>query len=477
MNRPVAADITSGPTDLPIAEAGRQLRSGTLTSVALTEAALARIAALDGDLCAFVALTSERALSDARQADADFSQGIDRGPLQGIPYALKDIYATAGIRTTCHSKLFVDHVPEEDSVVAVKLVAGGGVLLGKVGTFEFAIGGPSFDLPFPPARNPWNPAHSTSGSSSGSAAAVASGMVRMAMGSDTGGSIRGPACHCGTVGLKPTYGRVSRRGVFPLSFTLDHCGPLSVSVKDTALTMQVIAGYDPLDPASANLAVPDFSADLGKDLKGLKIAYARSFFAGNPITSPEVLAALDASAQAIASLGAEVGEIDLPAYELFEACGRVILNAEAYAIHEQDLKTRPFAYGRYAYQRIAPGAVLSAADLVQAFRLRAELTALVNGTILKSHDAVLTAAGLTPAALFEVFGRDVTRWLGMYTIPFNVTGNPALSVPTALSSSGLPLGLQIVGRAFDEVTTLRIGAAYEAVSGFGRLRPSLAKAA
>ena len=477
MNRPVAADITSGPTDLPIAEAGRQLRSGTLTSVALTEAALARIAALDGDLCAFVALTSERALSDARQADADFSQGIDRGPLQGIPYALKDIYATAGIRTTCHSKLFVDHVPEEDSVVAVKLVAGGGVLLGKVGTFEFAIGGPSFDLPFPPARNPWNPAHSTSGSSSGSAAAVASGMVRVAMGSDTGGSIRGPACHCGTVGLKPTYGRVSRRGVFPLSFTLDHCGPLSVSVKDTALTMQVIAGYDPLDPASANLAVPDFSADLGKDLKGLKIAYARSFFAGNPITSPEVLAALDASAQAIASLGAEVGEIDLPAYELFEACGRVILNAEAYAIHEQDLKTRPFAYGRYAYQRIAPGAVLSAADLVQAFRLRAELTALVNGTILKSHDAVLTAAGLTPAALFEVFGRDVTRWLGMYTIPFNVTGNPALSVPTALSSSGLPLGLQIVGRAFDEVTTLRIGAAYEAVSGFGRLRPSLAKAA
>ena len=477
MNRPVAADITSGPTDLPIAEAGRQLRSGTLTSVALTEAALARIAALDGDLCAFVALTSERALSDARQADADFSQGIDRGPLQGIPYALKDIYATAGIRTTCHSKLFVDHVPEEDSVVAVKLAAGGGVLLGKVGTFEFAIGGPSFDLPFPPARNPWNPAHSTSGSSSGSAAAVASGMVRMAMGSDTGGSIRGPACHCGTVGLKPTYGRVSRRGVFPLSFTLDHCGPLSVSVEDAALTMQVIAGYDPLDPASANLAVPDFSADLGKDLKGLKIAYARSFFAGNPITSPEVLAALDASAQAIASLGAEVGEIDLPAYELFEACGRVILNAEAYAIHEQDLKTRPFAYGRYAYQRIAPGAVLSAADLVQAFRLRAELTALVNGTILKSHDAVLTAAGLTPAALFEVFGRDVTRWLGMYTIPFNVTGNPALSVPTALSSSGLPLGLQIVGRAFDEVTTLRIGAAYEAVSGFGRLRPSLAKAA
>jgi aspartyl-tRNA(Asn)/glutamyl-tRNA(Gln) amidotransferase subunit A len=477
MNRPIVVDPKAGLTDLSIAEAGQRLRAGSLTATALTEASLARIEAIDGDLCAFVALTKERALADARQADDDFAKGIDKGPLQGIPYALKDIYATAGIKTTCHSKLFVDHVPREDSVVAAKLAAGGGVLLGKVGTFEFAIGGPSFDLPFPPARNPWNPAHSTSGSSSGSAAAVASGMVRMAMGSDTGGSIRGPACHCGTVGLKPTYGRVSRRGVFPLSFTLDHCGPLTTSVEDTALTMQVIAGYDPEDPASANLTVPDFSTKLGQDLKGLKIAYARSFFAANPLTSPEVLSAIDAAAVTMAKFGAEISEIELPAYDLFEACGRVILLAEAYAIHEQDLKTRPFAYGRYAYQRIAPGAVLSAADLVQAFRLRAELSALVNGSVLKTHDAMLTAAGVTPAASFEQFGRDVTRWLGMYTIPFNVTGNPALSVPTCLSSSGLPLGLQIVGRAFDEATVLQIGAAYEAANGFGMLRPPLATAA
>jgi aspartyl-tRNA(Asn)/glutamyl-tRNA(Gln) amidotransferase subunit A len=463
--------------ELSIAEAGRRLREGSLTSTALTEAALDRIAALDGDISAFVLVTKERALADAERADAMLAKGFDKGPLHGIPYALKDIYATAGIRTTCHSRLFIDHVPTEDSVAAAKLAASGGVLVGKVGTFEFAIGGPSFDLPFPPARNPWNPRHSTSGSSSGSAAAVAAGMVRMALGSDTGGSIRGPACHCGIVGLKPTYGRVSRRGVFPLSFTLDHCGPLAMSVADAALTMQVIAGHDPLDPASADLPVPDFSAGLGRDLKGLKIAYARAFFAANPVTSPEVLAALDAAAQTMGKLGASVEEIDLPAYELFEACGRVILNAEAYAIHEQDLKTRPFAYGRYTYQRIAPGAVLSAADLVQAFRLRAELTAMLNGSVLKTYDAMITAAGLTQAAAFEQFGRDATRWLGMLTIPFNVTGNPALSAPTRLSSAGLPLGLQIVGRAFDEATTLRIGAALEAAGGFGEARPPLAAAA
>jgi aspartyl-tRNA(Asn)/glutamyl-tRNA(Gln) amidotransferase subunit A len=468
-----AGAATPSLTELSVAEAGRLLRADTLTSVALTEAALARIAALDGELCAFIEVTRARALEDAARADADFAAGVDRGPLQGIPYALKDIYDTAGIRTTCHSRLFRDRVPEADSVVAGKLAAGGGVLLGKVGTFEFAIGGPSFDLFFPPARNPWDVARSTSGSSSGSGAAVAAGMVRMAMGSDTGGSIRGPAAHCGTVGLKPTYGRVSRRGVFPLSYTLDHCGPLSANVEDTALTMQVIAGFDPQDPASANVPVPDFTAGLKQDLAGLKVGYARSFFARNPITLPEVLAGLDDAAQAIAKAGATVVEVELPAYEVFEACGRVILNAEAYAIHEQDLKTRPFAYGRYTYQRIAPGAVLSAADLVQAFRLRAELSSLVNGRILADCDALITASGLTEAAPFDGFGRDAKRWTGMYTIPFNVTGNPALALPTRLSAKGLPLGLQVVGRAFDEPTVLRIGAAVERAMGFTALRPPL----
>ena len=222
--------------ELSIAEAGRALRAGTLSSVALTQHALARIAALDPLLHSFVLVTRERALADAERADRELSAGIDKGPMHGIPYGMKDIYNTAGIRTTCHSKLLIDHVPSEDSVVEAKLRAGGAVLLGKLATHEFAIGGPSFDLPFPPARNPWNLDHFTGGSSSGSGAAVAAGITRMAMGSDTGGSIRGPAFYCGVVGLKPTYGRVSRRGVFPLSYTLDHCGPLTWTVEDAALT-------------------------------------------------------------------------------------------------------------------------------------------------------------------------------------------------------------------------------------------------
>jgi len=463
--------------ELSIAEAGRALRSGQVTSRALTEAALARIDALDPTFNAFVLITRERAILEAERADDRFASGVDAGPLQGIPYALKDIYATAGVRTTCHSNLLRDNVPEADCAVQEKLAAGGGVLLGKVGTFEFAIGGPSFDLPFPPARNPWNPDHFTGGSSSGSAAAVASGMLRMAMGSDTGGSIRGPAALCGIVGLKPTYGRVSRRGVFPLAYSLDHCGPLTWSVEDAALTMQVIAGYDPQDPASAEVPVPDFKAALGEGLDGVRIGYIRKFFIDNPYLTEEAAKALDASAQQLAALGAVVDEVEMPLLELFDACAQVIMFAEAFAIHETDLKTRPYAYGRYAYQRIVSGAVLSAADLMQAQRLRRELTTAVNDGPLRTHDALLAPSGLATAAPFSSFGKDVAKWGGMLTNPFNVTGSPALALPIGFGAYGLPLGAQIVGRPFDEPMVLRIGAAYEATAGVTNHRPPIAETA
>lgn len=456
--------------ELPIAEAGRRLRAGTLTATALTQHALSRIAALDPVLHAFVLLTRERALADADRADRELKSGIDRGPMHGIPYALKDIYATAGIRTTCHSRLLIDNVPSQDCVVETRFKEAGAVLLGKLATHEFAFGGPSFDLPFPPARNPWNPDHFTGGSSSGAGAAVAAGLVRTAMGSDTGGSIRGPACYCGTVGLKPSYGLVSRRGVFPLSYTLDHCGPLTATVEDAALTMRVIAGHDPLDPASAEVQIPDFAAALGGDLAGVKIAYPRSFFVGQDGVSPEVVASIDAAVQTIAQLGAAVEEIALPDFALFNACGRVILLAEAYAIHEQDLLKRPLDYARYTYQRMVLGATLSAADLVQALRLRRELAMAVNG-ILGSFDALVTANALAPAPRLDEFPVDVPLANPVHTIPFNVTGNPALAMPTGFSSAGLPLGMQIVGRAFDEATVLRVGAAYEAAAGWTSRRP------
>jgi aspartyl-tRNA(Asn)/glutamyl-tRNA(Gln) amidotransferase subunit A len=459
--------------ELSIAEAGGLLRSGAVTSRALTEHALRRIGELNPTVKAFVLVTDERALADADRADTELRQGTDKGPLHGIPYALKDIYNTAGIRTTCHSKLFVDTIPAEDSGVAERLKAGGGVLLGKLGTFEFAIGGPSFDLPFPPARNPWNTDHFTGGSSSGSGAAVAASMTRLAMGSDTGGSIRGPAALCGTVGMKPTYGRVPRRGVFPLSYTLDHCGPLTWSVEDAALTLQVIAGYDPLDPASADVPVPDFSAKLGRDLKGLKIGYTRGFFIDSPFATAEIVAMLDASAQLLAECGATVDEVTLPAYEMFEACGRVLMFGEAYAIHEQDLKTRPMAYGRYTYQRLIGGAVLSAADLVQAQRLRRELIATVNDDLLSTYDALFAPTGLSPAARFDSFGPDSGTWGGMMTMPFNVTGSPALALPIGFAENGMPMGAQIVGRPFDEATVFQVGSAFEAAVGLNEIRPNL----
>jgi len=451
-------------TELSIAEAGRQLRAGTTTSVALTEAALARIAAREPQLNAFILVTPERAKADAARADAELAAGRDRGLMHGIPYGLKDIYDTAGIATTCHSKLRLNVVPEADSVVAAKLTDAGGVLVGKLATHEFAIGGPSFDLPFPPARNPWNREHIPAGSSSGSGAAVASGMVRMAMGSDTGGSIRGPAAYCGLVGLKPTYGRVSRRGVFPLSTTLDHCGPLTRSVEDTAITMQAIAGYDALDPASADVPVGDYLSGLEAGVAGLRIGIPRAFFAQAEGVSQAVLDGIDAMAAKLREAGAVVEDVVLPDYAIFSVCGRAIMLSEAFAIHEADLRSRPLDYGRFTFERFVLGATVTAPDLVQAFRVRRELTDAVNG-VLDHYDALLTASALIPAPRFDAPPLPARSIGPMQTISFNVTGHPAMSVPTGLAA-GMPIGVQVVGRPFDEACVLRVGRAVELLSGW-----------
>ncbi len=462
--------------ELSVAKARKLLREGRVTSKELTEHFLSRIASLNPKLNAFVLVTEKRALEDAERADYELLSGKDKGPMHGIPYALKDIFATAGIRTTCHSKLLLNYIPTEDSTIEAKLKKGGGVLLGKLATHEFALGGPSLDLPFPYARNPWNIEHFTGASSSGSGSAVAGGLVPVAIGSDTSGSIRGPACLCGTVGLKPTYGRVSRRGAFPLSYSLDHCGPLTSTVEDAALVMQVISGYDPPDPSSADIPVPDFATSIGQDLQGLKIGFLRDFSVKAEGISPEMVAALDAAAKKMEELGAVVDEATIPDFDLFNACGRIIMTAEAFAIHEHDLKKRPLDYGRYTYQRLIPGALLTATDLIQAFRLRRELAAILNGQSLKKYDALICACSLSPAPRFEDFPPD---WpppksaVAMQTIPFNVTGNPALAIPIGFSTNGLPLGMQIVGRAFDEQTLFRIGAAYEVSVGLTDKRPNL----
>jgi aspartyl-tRNA(Asn)/glutamyl-tRNA(Gln) amidotransferase subunit A len=451
--------------ELSIAEAGRRLRAGDLTAAALAQHALDRIAACDDRLHAFIRVTGSRALTDAARADAELSSGIDRGPFHGIPYALKDIYDTAGIATTCHSRLRLGNVPAADSVVAARLAAGGGVLLGKLATHEFAIGGPSFDLPFPPARNPWNTDHVTAGSSSGSAAAVAAGFLRMATGSDTGGSIRGPAAYCGTVGIKPTYGRVSRRGVFPLSFTLDHCGPLARSVEDAALALGVMAGYDPLDPGSADVPVPDYRASLEAGVAGLRIGVPRAFFASSPALTEEAGAAIERTAGLLRSAGAVVEDITLPDYALFAAANRVILLAEAFAIHAEDLRHRLADYGRKTVERLVPGAAITAADLVQAGRVRRMLADAVD-LALGPCDALLTACALAAAPRFDEPADPRAAYSPIQTGAFNLTGHPAISVPVGLGAGGLPLSVQLVGRPFDEAMLFRIARTVERRSGW-----------
>lgn len=447
--------------ELSIAQAGAMMRAGALTSTALTEHALARIATLEPRLNAFITLSADRARAEAAAADANFARGADHGPLQGIPYGLKDIYDTAGLRTTCHSKLRMNHVPEADCAIQERFRAQGAVLLGKMATFEFALGGPSFDLPFPPARNPWNMDHSPGGSSSGSAAAVAAGYMRLAMGSCTGGSIRGPAALCGITGIKPTFGLLSRRGIFPLSPSLDHAGPLTFSVEDAAITLEALAGFDSRDPASANAARPDFRGTLHTGVKGLRIGVPRHFFAQARGVSRETIAGIDRALDALRDLGAHVFEVRLPDYDDFAACGRVIMFTEAFAIHEKDFRERPMDFAANTYQRMMMGAFVTGADIVQAQRLRRELTHAANA-VLASCDALISACALDAAPAFGGTG----EWTAPsdspnQTMPWNVTGHPALSMPTGLNAAGLPLSLQIIGKHFDEPMVLRIGAALE----------------
>jgi aspartyl-tRNA(Asn)/glutamyl-tRNA(Gln) amidotransferase subunit A len=314
-------------------------------------------------------------------------------------------------------------------------------------------------------RNPWNTEHVTGGSSSGSAAAVASGMMRMAMGSDTGGSIRGPAAWCGLIGIKPTYGRISRRGVFPLSWTLDHCGPLARSVEDAAITLQVLAGHDPADAASAAVPVPDYTTALHKGVAGLRIGIPRAFFVTASALTHDMLAGIERTASQLRAAGAIVEDVTLPEYALFAAAGRVIMMAEAYAIHAADLRTRLLDYAEVTSSRFVLGAAMTAADYINALRARREVTDAV-AAVLTRYDALLTTAALSTAPRFDAPADMLSSASPMQTIPFNVTGHPAISVPVGLGSDGLPLAVQLAARPFEEATLFRIGRAIETLSGW-----------
>ena len=463
------------PTLLTVAEAGRAIAEGRHSPIPLSEAYLERIDALDGELHSYVTVLHDAARAAAREIAA----GRSRGPLHGIPIGLKDIYKTSGIRTTAGSRRYEHHVPEEDAESWVRLRDAGAILLGKHETHEFAIGGPDFGLPFPPARNPWNTAHYPSGSSSGSAVAVAAGLCAAAMGSDTGGSIRGPAAYCGIVGLKPTYGRVSRRGVFPLSYSLDHCGPLTRTVEDCAILMQALAAYDPQDPASADVPVPDYRAALTPRLDGLRIGVIRHFherdaadFGADSAPSAAYVGAFNAACRTLESLGARLVDLHLSPLIAYLDANRLIMLAEAYALHEADFRERPHLFGRLMFARVGLGAFLTAADYVEALRQRRELT-VEFARALADVDAAISANATGPAPRID----QVPFWgvyeRASYTGPYNLTGSPALSVPIGFED-GLPLAFQIAGKAFDEAGVLRVGHAFERATEFHRQRPPIA---
>jgi aspartyl-tRNA(Asn)/glutamyl-tRNA(Gln) amidotransferase subunit A len=356
--------------------------------------------------------------------------------------------------------------------VAARLLAAGGILLGKMATHEFALGGPSFDLPWPPARNPWNRERFPGGSSSGSGVAVAAGFLPMALGTDTGGSVRNPATACGIVGMKATYGRVSRQGVAPLSYSLDHVGPMTRTVGDNALMLNALAGYDPADPASADVPVADYTAQLDQGVKGLRLGIIRHFHDTDMIADPVVAEAIEDALAILQELGAEVVEIEVEPLGTYATCNRVILLSEAYAIHRHWLAERPDEYSASFLERVLPGAFLTADDYVDALRLRRQLTAGFNRSI-RELDGVIVASSMDPPFVIDDAAEIALKYSRQARAPFNLTGNPALSLPIGFDGDGLPLAMQIVAGNFQEATIYRIAAAYEAATGWHNRRPPL----
>jgi aspartyl-tRNA(Asn)/glutamyl-tRNA(Gln) amidotransferase subunit A len=472
-------DVSTLPTELhwlTIAEAARLIETRRLSPVDLTDALIARIETLDPQINAFLLPTPERAREQARAAEREIMAGNYRGGLHGIPFALKDIYCTAGIRTTSHSRICADYVPTEDATTVSRLYQAGGVLLGKLATHEFAHGGPSFDLPWPPARNPWNRDHFTGGSSSGAGAALAAGFVAGAMGSDTGGSIRGPAALCGIVGLKPTYGLVSRAGVYANSFTFDHAGPMTRTVEDCAIMLQALAGHDPRDPASAHCPIPDYRAALTGDLRGLRIGVLRHLYEEDLTVAPEVRGALKAAYDVFRSLGATIEDVRIRPAADYYAVKITIAESEQYAIHEEELRTRAGDFGADFLGRALPAILYSSADYVQAQRERRAMLAEME-PIYARYDVLLCPTAGGPAPRLDAW-RTIRFWQSSsLTTTFNVTGGPALAQCMGFTDAGLPLSLQIVGRPFDEATVLRAAHAYEKATNWQARHPVLDPAA
>jgi aspartyl-tRNA(Asn)/glutamyl-tRNA(Gln) amidotransferase subunit A len=461
--------MTTIPT---IAQAAKLIAGRQLSPLELTEACLKRMHALDGTLHAFILPTEERALADARAAEAAIMQSGPKGPLHGIPIGLKDIVDSAGIETTCQSRLLAGNVPAQDATCAAKLAAAGTVLMGKLTTHEFADGGPSFDLPKPPSRNPWNPDHFTAGSSSGTGAAVAAGMILCGIGTDTGGSIRGPAALCGIAGIKPTYGLVSRAGVAPAAYSLDHIGPMAWTAQDCALMLQVLAGHDPRDPASADRPVPDYTARIGQGLRGLRVGVIRHFHETDYPVAGAVQQGIDNALMLFRDMGVIVSDVTLAPLQDWHAAGSLISIVERATAYEEWAHTRLPEFGERVQRRLQLGALVSGVDYVQAVRRRRELRAELQAA-MRDLDVVVTAGAPNEAPKIDAVPIWDTFAAPSFTLPFNVAGYPAIAVCSGFGPAGLPVSMQIVGKPFQEATVFQVADAFEKATDFRTRRPAM----
>lgn len=456
---------------LSIHEAAALIQSRELSPVEVTQALLDRIESVDDQLKTYITLLPDSAMEQARAAEAEISRGDYRGPLHGIPIALKDLYDTAGVRTTAQSKVLEHRVPDSDATVVTRLRAAGAILLGKLTMHEFALGFPASLYESP--RNPWNLDHVTGGSSSGSGAGIAAGTCMGTLGSCTGGSIRGPASYCGIVGLKPTYGRVSRHGVLPLSWSLDHVGPMTWTVEDTAHMMGAIAGHDPDDPTSSRTPVPDYAASLREDVNGLVIGVPRHyFFDSSSGADAEILAAVEKALTDLEGLGARIEEVTIPSLDLAGPANWLIMMSEAYAYHKANLQSQPQNFGPVVRHRFYLGGLFGSGEYVKAQQARTRIRREF-AEVMQRVDLIGCPTMLGPAPLFDSFDPSTVVLGRSFTAPFNETGMPAISVPCGFTEGGLPLGFQLAGRPFEEETVIRAAYTYQQHAGWYKQRPAI----
>jgi aspartyl-tRNA(Asn)/glutamyl-tRNA(Gln) amidotransferase subunit A len=462
---------------LSLSEAANLVAAGQVSPLELTDACIERAEALDDSLHAYLTPTFEAAREEARRATEEIAAGRSLGPLHGIPFAIKDLYETAGVRTTAGSRLREEYVPAEDAEAVARLKQAGAVMLGKLNLHEWAMGGTNVNYFFPTPKNPWDQTKITGGSSGGSGLALAAGYCYGSLGSDTRGSIRMPAALCGITGLKPTYGRVSLRGVIPLVWSLDHAGPMARTAADCSIILNAIAGFDERDSISADLPVPDYVAYLepaltaARPLENVRIGVPRGFFFDADVVEPDVLAAVRATVPVFQSLGAEVIEVDFPDPE-YHSDNRS-LDAETGAYHEERLRERPEELSDIPRQRVAEALERRGIDYARA-RWRQEEFKHRLGLLMRNADLILTPT--SPVVALNITGIEPAgpgRILSRHTAPFNLLGVPTISQPCGFSQTGLPIGLQLSGRWWEEGLVLRAAHAYQQLTDWHRKRPPL----